>query len=103
MGTVYSSPVRLSTMVRVSSAMRVRVAPLVCPRGRWLLPTACRPSVLTEAIEQLRLDRVEHVVGLAVPLLGVAPAPLLEVRVAPEQPLLHRRAVDLLLEPVGQP
>ena len=53
-------------------------------------------------VVQLAFDRVEHLVRRAVALLDLAPVPLLEIRVAPGEPLHHRALVDLLLEPVGK-
>jgi len=51
------------------------------------------------ARDELRLDRVGDGGRIPVTVAEIAPLPVLEVRVAAEQPLFHGDAVDLLLEP----
>src|SRR5260221_3249788 len=48
---------------------------------------------------ELLFDGVEHLVDGARPFCNVAPAPGLEIGAALDEPLRHRAAVDLLLEP----
>jgi pimeloyl-ACP methyl ester carboxylesterase len=68
------------------------------------LPTEAAPSVVRRlsGAHELRLDRVEHVARRAFARRKVTPLPLLEIGVAADEPLLHRHAVDLLLEPLRQ-
>src|SRR5882724_7045703 len=54
------------------------------------------------AARQFGLHGVQYVGRGAIARLQFAPVELLEIRVTVDQALLHRDAVDLLLEPVGE-
>src|SRR5436305_11043701 len=64
--------------------------------------TSSPSGMSLRALTELALDGVEHVVRGPGPFLGIAPVPLLEIRVVIRQPLSHRALVDLLLVPVRQ-
>ena len=54
------------------------------------------------AVDERRLDLVGDDRRIALALAEVAPLPVLEIGVAAGEPLRHRDAVDLLLEPFGK-